>query len=90
VGGGIGGGISSAGKGVKGAVGATTHATREIGAIFFWLSMLGGLILLAFVPDKEKQQEVWNSVRQFLGELREMWRDLQGEDYELEAPDSEA
>ncbi len=92
VGGGITGSISSAGKGVKGAVGGavqkTTSTTKELGAIFFWLAMLGGLIVLAFVPDRDKQQEMWNSVRQFLGELREMWRDLQGEDYELETPET--
>ena len=92
VGGGITGGISSAGKGVKGAVGGavdtTARTTKELGAIAFWLAMLGGLILLIFVPDRDKQQEMWNSVRQFLGEVREMWRDLQGEDYELETPET--
>jgi hypothetical protein len=94
VGSGITGGISSAGKGVKSAVGGavntTTRTTKEAGAIAFWLAALGALILLVFVPDRDKQQEMWNSVRQFLGEVREMWRDLQGEDYELETPDTAA
>ena len=79
---GVTGAVSSAGRGVKrgvgGAVGATTHATREFTSILFWLGMLGGLVLLVFVPDREKQEEVWNNIRQFLGEVREMWRDLQG------------
>ncbi|MEO8288765.1 MAG: hypothetical protein ABI670_20285 [Chloroflexota bacterium] len=91
VGDGVTGALSSAGSGVKGAVGdavdLTTHATRQLTAIMFWLSMLGGLILLIFVPDRDKQKEMWNGVRGFLGEVREMWRDLQGEDYQLEAPE---
>lgn len=85
---GVTGAVSSAGRGVKrgvgGAVGATTHATREFTGILFWLGMLGGVILLVFVPDREKQEEVWNNIRQFLGEVREMWRDLQGPAPEFE------
>lgn len=81
--------VSAAGKGVGGAVGgalsATTHATREFTGILFWLSMLGALILLVFVPEREKQQEFWNNTRMFLGEVREMWRDLQGPDYDMGA-----
>jgi len=84
------GALSTAGHGVKGAVGTTAHATahvtRDLTGILFWLSMLGGVILLVFVPDRDKQKEMWNGALQFLGELREMWRDLQGEDFdELEA-----
>jgi hypothetical protein len=80
------GAVSSVGTGVRGAVGgavdATAHATREMTGILFWLSMLGGLILLVFIPNREKQQELWNGTTQFLSELREMWRDLQGTDVE--------
>jgi hypothetical protein len=80
------GAVSSVGTGVRGAVGgavdATAHATREMTGILFWLSMLGGLILLVFIPNREKQQELWNGTTQFLSELREMWRDLQGTDLE--------
>jgi hypothetical protein len=75
---------SSAGHGVKGvvggAVGATTHFTRETTRILFWLSLLGGIILMAFVPDKTKQKEIINNVFQFFNEVREMWKDLQGPD----------
>ncbi len=77
-GGGVGGAVSSAGRGVTGAVGATASITKETTGILFWASMLGGLVLLAFVPDKEKQKEIWNNTFQFLGEIREMWTDLQG------------
>ncbi len=80
------GAVSGVGSGVKGAVGgavdATAHATREMTGILFWLSMLGGLILLVFIPNREKQQELWNGTTQFLSELREMWRDLHGTDLE--------
>ncbi|MEO6458606.1 MAG: hypothetical protein ABIO92_10120 [Chloroflexia bacterium] len=79
---GVGGAVSSAGRGVTGAVGsavgATASATKETTGILFWASMLGGLILLAFVPEKEKQKEIWNNIFQFLGEIKEMWTDLQG------------
>ena len=67
-------------------VDATTYVTKETTGILFWLAMLGALILLVFVPDRDKQKDMWNSVLQFTGEVREMWRDLQGVDYELEAP----
>ena len=77
-------GVSSAGRGVANTAGAvvdaTTYATRETGRILWWLSMLGAAILLVFVPDRDKQEEMWNNLRQFLGEVREMWRDLQGPD----------
>jgi hypothetical protein len=77
-------------RGVKGAVSgavgsavdATTYATRETTGILFWLAALGALILLVFVPDRQKQEELWNNVRQFLGEVGEMWRDLQGPEYD--------
>jgi len=75
---------SSAKNGVTGAVGtvvdATTYTARETTGILWWLSMLGALILLVFVPERDKQEEFWNSLRQFMGEVREMWRDLQGPD----------
>ena len=81
-GGGVGGAVSSAGRGVTGAVGsavgATASVTKETTGILFWGSMLAGLVLLAFVPDKEKQKEIWNNTFQFLGEIKEMWTDLQG------------
>lgn len=80
--------VSSARQGVAGAiggaVGATTYAARETTGILFWLAALGGLILLVFVPDREKQNEIWNNFLQFMGELREMWKDLQGVEYEPE------
>lgn len=79
---GVGGALSTAGHGVTDAVGtavgATAHATKETTSILFWLSMLGGLIMLVFVPDREKQREIWNNMFQFMGEIREMWDDLQG------------
>jgi len=85
---GAGGAVTSARRGVTGAVGgavdATTYVTRETTGILFWLSMLGGLILLVFMPEREKQEELWNNFRQFLGEVREMWRDLQGPEYDFE------
>jgi hypothetical protein len=88
---GVGGALSTAGHGVKGAVSATvdatTYVTKETTGILFWLAMLGALIMLVFVPDREKQKEMWNSVMQFTGEVREMWRDLQGVDYELDVPE---
>ncbi|MDQ3931017.1 MAG: hypothetical protein M3328_17965 [Chloroflexota bacterium] len=83
---GVGGTLSSARRGVSDAVGgavhATTYATRETAGTLFWLTVLGGLITVVFVPEREKQQEVYNNVLQFLGEVREMWRDLQGPDYD--------
>jgi hypothetical protein len=83
---------SSAKEGVTGAVGsvvgATTYTARETTGIIWWLSMLGALILLIFVPERDKQEEFWNNLRQFLGEVREMWRDLQGPD-EFDAFDTE-
>ncbi len=87
---GVGGALSNAGKGVGNAVGgavsATTYATRETTGVLFWLAMLGGMILLIFIPERDKQSEIWNNITQFLGEVREMWHDLQGSDYQLEAP----
>ncbi|HEX9987985.1 MAG TPA: hypothetical protein VGE45_05835 [Chloroflexia bacterium] len=88
-----GGAASSVGRGVTGAVGgaagATAYVTRETTGILFWLTMLGSLILLAFVPDKERQKEIFNGTLQFLGELREMWSDLQGVQFVLDGPDSD-
>jgi hypothetical protein len=89
---GVTGAVSSAGRGVKGAVGgavgATTSATKDFTGILFWLAMLGGVILLVFVPEREKQEEIWRNIRQFLGEVREMWQDLQGPTPEFDNPSS--
>ena len=78
---GMGGAVRSAGRGVTGAVGsavgATTSAARETSGLVFWLSMLAGLILMVWVPDRDKQKEIMDNVFQFVGELREMWTDLQ-------------
>jgi hypothetical protein len=83
---GVAGGLRQGKDNVTGAVGtaagATVSATREMTGILFWLSMLGGLILLVFIPDRERQKEIWNSILQFIGELREMWRDMQGSDFD--------
>lgn len=91
---GVTGAVGSVGKGVGGAVGsavdATTSAARETSRIFFWLSLLGALILTVFVPDKEKQEEIWANLRQFITEVREMWRDLQGPDYELDVAEGDS
>jgi hypothetical protein len=88
---GVTGAVSSAGSAVggaaRGAVKTTTHATREFLGIMFWLSMLGALVLLVFVPDREKQEELWGNARMFLGEVREMWRDLQGPEYDTDGDD---
>jgi hypothetical protein len=77
-----GGAVSAAGRGVSGAVGtavgASVNFTKETTGLFFWLSTLGGLVLLVFVPEKERQAEIWNNTRQVLNEVREMWNDLQG------------
>jgi hypothetical protein len=88
---GVTGAVSSAGSAVsgaaKGAASATAHTTREFVGILFWLAVLGGLVLMVFVPDRKKQEELWNNTRQFFGEVREMWRDLQGPDYDTEGED---
>ncbi len=82
VGKGIGKAASSAGQGVKGvvggALGGASHLTRETTRILFWLSLLGGIILFVFVPDKDRQKEIVNDIFQFFNEVREMWTDLQG------------
>lgn len=87
---GVGGALSTAGHGVTGAVGgavgATAYVTKETTGILFWLSMLGGLLLLVFVPDRDKQREIWHNLFQFMGEIREMWDDLQG--VEASEPDA--
>jgi len=56
--------------------------TGESSRILFWLSMLSGLILLIFVPDREKQKEIWNNVQQFMGELRGMWSDFSDDEFD--------
>lgn len=74
--------VSAAGRGVSGAVGTAVGAgvsfTKETTGLFFWLATLGGLVVLVFVPDRERQAEIWNNTRQVLNEIREMWHDLQG------------
>ena len=35
-----------------------TYVTRETTGILFWLSMLGGLVLLIFMPEREKQVQI--------------------------------
>ena len=87
VGGAVGGAASAVGHGTRAAVGATTYATRESVGILFWLAALGGLILLVFVSDKERQKEIVNGALQFFNEVREMWTDLRGPDY---APETES
>jgi hypothetical protein len=80
---------AAAGRGVSGAVGTAVGAsvsfTKETTGLFFWLSTLGGLVLLVFVPDKERQAEIWHNTRQVLNEVREMWHDLQGSEAGSEA-----
>jgi hypothetical protein len=58
----------------------TGYLTKESSGLLFWLAMLGGLILFVFVPDKDRQGELWHTVRQLLGELQQMWGDFQGDD----------
>jgi hypothetical protein len=86
--GGVGGALAGAQRGVGGAVSsamdATTYVTRQTTGILLWLAVLGAVVLFVFVPDKERQKEIWNNTLQFFSELREMWRDLQGLDYEAE------
>lgn len=89
---GVTGAVAAVGTGVKTAaantVDTTTYVARETFGILFWLAALGAIIMLVFVPDKDKQKEIMDNVRQFAGEVREMWHDLQGSDLELEAPDT--
>jgi hypothetical protein len=104
LGGGVGGAFSSVGRGIGGAasavgsgvgtgtraaVDATRYATRETMGILFWLAALGGLILMVFVSDKERQKEIVNGALQFFNEVREMWTDLQGPDYAPENANTE-
>ena len=86
---GVGGALSTvgrkAGDAAGAAVGTTKYVTGESSRILFWLSMLSGMILLVFVPDKQKQQELWGNVQEFLGELRSMWGDFNSDEFESEA-----
>ena len=83
---GVGGALSTAGRKAGDAVGATVDTTKyvtgETGRILFWLSMLSGMILMVFVPDPDRQKEIWNNVQQFLGEIRNMWGDLGADNFE--------
>jgi hypothetical protein len=81
VGHGVTGAASAVGHGARTAASATGHAARESVGILFWLAALGGLILMVFVSDKERQKEIVNGILQFFNEVREMWTDLQGPDY---------
>ena len=81
VGHGVTGAASAVGHGARTAASATTYAARESVGILFWLGALGGLILMVFISDKERQKEIVNGILQFFNELREMWTDLQGPDY---------
>jgi len=89
---GVTGAVAAVGTGVKTAaintVDTTTYVTRQSFSILFWLAALGAVILLVFVPDKDKQKEIMESVRQFTGEVREMWHDVKGSDFELDTPGS--
>jgi hypothetical protein len=89
---GVTGAVAAVGTGVKTAavntVDTTTYVTKQSFGILFWLAALGGIIMLVFVPDRDKQKEIMDSLRQFTGEVREMWRDLQGSDFELDSPDT--
>ncbi len=83
---GVGGALSNvrtkAGDAVTATVDTTKYVTGESSRILFWLSMLSGLILLVFVPDREKQKEIWNNVQQFMGELRGMWSDFSDDEFD--------
>ena len=59
----------------------TRYLTRETTGIFLWLALLGGLILLVFVPDREKQAELWRTLQRLMTELRQMWTDFQGSEF---------
>jgi hypothetical protein len=89
---GVTGAVAAVGTGVKSAavntVDTTTYVTRQTFGILFWLAALGALVMLVFVPDKDRQKEIMDNVRQFAGEVREMWHDIQGGDLELEPPDA--
>lgn len=73
-----------AGRAVGTAVGSTLSFTKDTTGLLFWLGMLGGLIVLAFVPDRDQQNEIWSTVRQLLGEVRSMWSDLQGDNTDVQ------
>jgi hypothetical protein len=66
----------------------TGYLTKESSGLLFWLAMLGGLIVFTFVPDKERQAEMWRAVQQLMHELTQMWRDFQGDDI-ADDPDQE-
>lgn len=90
---GIGGAISTIGGKAGGAVGATVDTTKyltaETSRILLWLSMLGSLVLLVFVPDRDKQREIWANVQGFLGELGDMWGDFSDKDFADDDEDAE-
>jgi hypothetical protein len=67
----------------------TGYVTKESSGLLFWLAALGSLILLVFIPDKERQAEIWRGVRQVAGELQQMWSDFQGNEFSLDLQDQE-
>ena len=68
----------------------TGYVTKESSGLLFWLAALGALILLVFIPDKERQAEIWRSVRQVAGELQQMWSDFQGTEFSLDMQEQES
>jgi hypothetical protein len=68
----------------------TGYVTKESSGLLIWLAALGALILLVFIPDKERQAEIWRSVRQVAGELQQMWSDFQGNEFSLDLQEQEA
>jgi hypothetical protein len=68
----------------------TRYVTKETSGLVAWLVALGALLLLVFIPDKERQAEIWRSVRQVAGELQQMWSDFQGDDFSLDLQEQES
>ncbi|HUS14683.1 MAG TPA: hypothetical protein VM536_06650, partial [Chloroflexia bacterium] len=85
---GVSGAISNVGRKAGDAAGAavdtTKYVTGETSRIVFWLSMLSGMILMVFVPDADKQKEIWNNMQEFFGELRGMWGDIDEDDLDAQ------
>src|SRR5262249_34522248 len=78
------------GTAISTTVDTTKYLTAETSRILFWLSMLGSLILLVFIPDRDRQREIWHNLQQFVDELRQMWSDFSDEDFaQEEAQDAE-
>jgi hypothetical protein len=90
---GVSGGVLSVGRRANTVVRETKkttgYVTKESSGLLFWLAALGSLILLVFIPDKERQAEIWRNIQQLMGELQQMWGDFQGNEFSLDAPDEE-